>query len=302
MAVAAVILLMGVYTFLWMNAQARLILTLCAIGAALGYAAWTTVRAKRTQPQQKATGTSLAEANVELGISAQDGSIRLPNGGRIFAGLTQDAFLASEMGRAAGGATDNPPWAHYRLPGGAVDGKPMRVSACFSGQMLCSVDLAADLYPPGPKSWGSYSLKTEAATKDFHDRLLRHLFDASTRRGQFHVAKPSEDEAILDRPVQFPFAWGAVTSTHDSRGGGTSITVVYGNRLAEAASAARPMAPKRQGEIEELLSQPGLAASLLAAKRELGFGKRTEAIRLLRQATGMGLREAEDVVASWEKG
>ena len=88
-------------------------------------------------------------------------------------------------------------------------------------------------------------------------------------------------------------------------GGGTCITVSYGNRLAEAAGAAggrMAQSPdvKRQG-IEQLVRDPRVRVALEAAKRELAFGNRTAAVRLARESTGIGLREAQDLVASWEK-
>jgi hypothetical protein len=168
-------------------------------------------------------------------IDRQDGSVRLPNGFAFGAGLTQDDFRASAAFQVA--KTQNYgtlPWIHYSFPGGAIDSRAVLVSLCFYDQMLVSVDLAADLYPPGPKSWDTYSLEIEAATKDFHDRLLKYLFAGSTRGKNFHGGELSKDEAILQRPANWSFPWGTVCSSHDSKGGGTSITISYGNRHAEA--------------------------------------------------------------------
>ncbi len=79
-----------------------------------------------------------------------------------------------------------------------------------------------------------YSLETEAATKDFHDRLLEYIFGGSADGAGFHAGRLSKDKAILKRPVSWSFPWGKVGSRDDPKGGGPSITVFYGNRHAEA--------------------------------------------------------------------
>src|ERR1019366_81488 len=166
-----------------------------------------------------------------MDIDRQDGSVRLPNGFVFGSGLTQDDFRASAMFREAKSHYYGTwPWIHYSFPGGEIDGRDVLVSLCFHDQKLVSVDLTADLYPPGPKSWDNYSLQIEAATKDFHDRLLEYLFAGSAREESFHAGELSKDEAILERPAKWPFPWGTVWSSHDSKGGGTSITINYGNR------------------------------------------------------------------------
>jgi hypothetical protein len=201
-----------------------------------------------------------------------------------------------------------PPWIHYRFPGGALEGKNVSVSLCFHDQMLVSVDLAADLYPPGPRSWSAYSLQTEAATKDFHDRLLEYLFAGSTRERRFDVTRLSEDEAILKRPVNWPFPWGKVCSSHDPRGDSTSITVSYGNRYAEAVNADQARIASgaessgaRSNVVQSVISDARFAGDLERAKLELALGNRTNAIRLARESTGMSLREAQDLMDLWEK-
>src|SRR5580698_2313274 len=125
---------------------------------------------------------------MPIDISRQDGTIHLPNGFMIDAGLTKDAFRASPifdaLKRQDGGA---PGWIQYHIFGGAIDGRDCTVSLSFYNQMLISVSLMADLYPPGPKSWDTYSLETEAATKDFHDRLLEYLFAGPAKGDSFHL-------------------------------------------------------------------------------------------------------------------
>ncbi|MGO9828555.1 MAG: hypothetical protein ACLPJH_00325 [Myxococcaceae bacterium] len=307
MVVTTTLLLMAVYVLLWTNARARLVLAISGIGTALGYAAWATIQSKRKRAEKSAGARS--QSAPELDISRQDGTVRLPNGAIIDAGLSKDAFRASDLFRSVGNGNDgNSLWIHYRFLGGALAGRELRVSLCFFNQTLVYLELAADLYPPGPKSWSTYSLKTEATTKDFHDQLLHYLFDVSASRGPFQVAQLSEDESILARPVEFPFSWGTVSSSHDSRGGGTSITVSYGNRLAEALATLKNRTATRAAStsggdlpVEQFASDAKAAAGLEAAKRALAQGKRAEAVRLARESTGLGLREAQDLVARWER-
>jgi hypothetical protein len=150
--------------------------------------------------------TVTRDPQLKFDIDRHDGTVRLSNGFAIAAGLTRDAFQASSVFAAArrmdSGAMS---WTEYRLAGGEIDGKPISATVTFSGQMLLSVNLTADLYPPGPKSWDTYSDTTEAATKDFRDRLLEYLFTDPVRSERFHIERFSEDEAILDRPVNWPF-------------------------------------------------------------------------------------------------
>ena len=96
------------------------------------------------------------------------------------------------------------------------------------------MDLATDLYPPGPKSRDTYSREIEAATKDFHDRLLRYTFSDPATRGIFHAEQLSEDHALLGNQLTWTFPWGKVCSLHHPRDLITSIIITYGDRWAEA--------------------------------------------------------------------
>ncbi len=172
------------------------------------------------------------------GPSRQNGTICLPNGIVIGAGLTQDAFRdAPNFANAKSQDCGTPPWIHYHISGGSIDGRELAVSLCFYDQTLVSVDLSVDLYRPGPRSWTTYDLATEAATKDFHDCLLESIFGEAANGASFHAGRVSKDKAILNRPVSWSFPWGKVWSLHDPKGGGTSITVSYGNRHAAAVLA-----------------------------------------------------------------
>jgi len=246
---------------------------------------------------------------LKFDIDRHDGAIRLPNGFVVNANLTRDAFEASAVYDAArrldsGGM----PWTQYRFPGGEIDGKDVSVTLAFSGQTLIFVNLTADLYPPGPKSWDTYSDQTEAATKDFHDRLLAYLFADPPTAGPFHPDPLSEDTSVFNRPVKFQLPWGSAESTHDPRGDETYITVSYGNRYAEAARAFNDRAPIAGQSasalsklVQSVASDPRFASGLEKAKQELMLGNKIDAIRLARQATGLGLKEAQELIASWEK-
>jgi len=168
-------------------------------------------------------------------VDEEDGTVRLANGLVITASLTQDEFLAHPASRTVTRRDRGAPsWITYRLPGDTVDGRPLSLGLCFHSQLIVSVDINVNLYGPGAKTWDSYSDTVEAATKDFHDRLLQHLFSKHEQTDTFHVAQLSDDVAVLAHSTEWPFAWGVVRSFHDPRSLGTQITVLYGNRLADA--------------------------------------------------------------------
>jgi hypothetical protein len=245
---------------------------------------------------------------MKFDIDQKDGTIRLPNGFAIGAGLTKDAFQASDVFNAAkrldSGAVQ---WTEFRLAGGELDAKNVSATLIFSGQMLLSVNLTADLYPPGPKSWDTYSSRTEAATKDFHDHLLNYLFTDLVRGERFHVEHLSEDEAILNRPLNWQFPWGRVGSFHDPRSNETYIDVSYGNRYAEAVKALQDIAAQAKNSgaqsriVQRVANDSKFASGLEQAKQALARGNKLEAIRLARQVTGINLGEAKELIASWEK-
>ncbi len=232
-------------------------------------------------------------------IDQQDGTIRLANGLVITASLTQEAFQADPASRTVTRVDRGaPPWITYRLPGGTIDGRAISLGLCFNAQVITSVDINVNLYGPGAKTWDSYSDKIEAAAKDFHDRLLQHLFSEHGTSDTFHVAQLSDDVALLEHSTDWPFAWGAVSSFHDPRSSGTKITVSYGNRLADAVAA--PATPARPAAVRPVADER-FASGFEAAKLELARGNTTGAIRLVRQTSGMGLEQAKALVASWEK-
>jgi len=151
-------------------------------------------------------------------IDLQNGTVTLPNGVAIEPGLTQDDFRASAMfaqvrnQRAGAGH-----WMNHDFPGGQLDGKELLVSLCFYDQILVSVDVTADLYPPGPRDWSNYSLDVEAATKEFHDRLLEQMLGKPTRSDRFSSVDLSSRQATLAQPKTWELTW-ARCSQHTTPG------------------------------------------------------------------------------------
>src|SRR5437588_616520 len=173
-------------------------------------------------------------------IDQLDGTVSLPNGFSISPGLSQDAFRAGPaFTNARSRDYGTLPWIHYHFFDGQVDGKDLLASLCFYDQLLVWVSLSADLYPPGPKAWLTYSLEVEAATKQFHDRLLERMFGKPSERGRVFLPRAPEDDRALQQWLCWRFPWGRVWSSHDFKGGGTDITVTYGNRRDAAGKAYR---------------------------------------------------------------
>jgi hypothetical protein len=178
--------------------------------------------------------------SMSLHIDRRDGLVTLPNGFVIGAHLSQDEFCSSEW---FAGATMRDvgtcPFIHYQFSCGDVEGKPLLTNLCFYDQMLLSIDLEADLYPAGAKDWSDYSLEVEAATKRFHDDLLRRMLGEPASYGMASNSQRKPSQAILDAPYTWSFPWGNVGSYHDQKGGGTFIKISYGNREEEASKAYR---------------------------------------------------------------
>jgi hypothetical protein len=173
-------------------------------------------------------------------IEPGTGAVTFPNGLAVGADLTRDAFRDGVIfPHARADAVGVPPWMHYHFSGGQLEGKELLASLLFHDQMLVSVSVTADLYPPGPKDWSNYSLDVEAATKEFHDRLLTRLFGSPTESPAMSAAGFSAAQATLARPLNWVLPWGSVWSGHDTKGGGTSVMIHYGNRREEAVKASR---------------------------------------------------------------
>lgn len=128
---------------------------------------------------------------------------------------------------------------HSQIP---VKVRPVDVRAATEDLNMVALlggTVPEDLYPPGPKDWSRYSLEVEAKTKQFHDRLLEGMFGKPSKGGSFLLGRLPEGPETLERALSWRFPWGAVCSGHDSKGGGTYITVSYGNRHEEASKAYR---------------------------------------------------------------
>jgi hypothetical protein len=173
-------------------------------------------------------------------IASETGIITFANGIEIGPELTQDVFRALPRTHDARSEDHGtPPWIHYYFSGGQIDEKELLVGLCFYDQALVHVNITADLYPPGPNDWSRYSLDVEAVTKHFHDHLLEEMFGKPSKGGNFLFRRLPTGQETLDRPFQWNFSWGNICSYHDSRGGGTYITIGYGNRRVEAERAYR---------------------------------------------------------------
>lgn len=173
-------------------------------------------------------------------IDPQTGTVGLPNGYSVDPSLTQDGFRASALFSQARSQDHGTwPWIHYHFSGGHLEGKELLVSLCFYDQVLVYLSMTADLYPPGPKDWSTYSLAVEAAIKDFHDRLLEQTLGKPSRSDQLPYGELPAAQATLAHPHIWELPWGTVHSAYDSKGGDTSIIVKYGNRHDEANKAFR---------------------------------------------------------------
>jgi hypothetical protein len=173
-------------------------------------------------------------------IDPHSGVVTLPSGYPVGPDLSQAAFRADAVGAEARSQDYGTlPWIHYHFSGGQLEGKPLLASVCFYDQLLVSLTLTVDLYPPGPRDWSSYSLEVEAATKEFHDGLLTRTLGKPTQAEPLPLRPQASTPATLTRPLIWSYPWGRVISGHDFKGGGTSITVQYGNRLEEASEAYR---------------------------------------------------------------
>lgn len=171
-------------------------------------------------------------------IDQENGSVRFPNGQFIGPAITQDSFRATpEFSESRGEDCGTLPWIHYHFGGGQLDGKDLAIAVCFYGQILVSLRITVNFYTSENWSWSDYSLEVEAQTKHFHDRLLHNLLGKPTKGGSFILGRLPEGQETLTTPLDWQFDWGRVSSSHDSKGGGTFISIGYGNRHKEASVA-----------------------------------------------------------------
>ncbi len=173
-------------------------------------------------------------------IDTQDGTVKMPNGFSVGGELSQKAFKASgAFADAQRRDHGTPPWVHYHLSGGSLDGKEILVGFCFYDQMLVDVSITAEFYPPGQRDWSSYSLEVEAETKRFHDRLLEQLLGKCRESKRLSWRRFFGKNAVLEEPRSWRFPWGTVSSCHDFKGGDTTIILSCGHRREEADRAYR---------------------------------------------------------------
>lgn len=173
-------------------------------------------------------------------IDPANGRVMLPSGFVIHSELTREEFLSTPAGakaRSDGNAAAL--YLHGRFDGGRVEDHPLFANACFFDELLLYLDMTINLYPAGATDWSSYSLDTEAAIKSLHDRLLSEQLGGPTRTLPLPLGITTEAQRALTSTLVWEFAWGQVSSSHDSKGGGTSMNVRYGNRLEEANKAYR---------------------------------------------------------------
>ena len=170
-----------------------------------------------------------------IDINTNNGTIILPNRYPVSPSLTQEVFRNGEMFSKAQSRTYGTfPWIHYSFPGGMVTGRNLLVNLCFYDQVVVYTTLNVDFYPPGPKDWSDYSLDVEAETKQFHDSILDKILGKPTESDLLPNLNLDAAHEILARPLKWCFQWGTVLSSHDFKGGGTYITVSYGNRREQA--------------------------------------------------------------------
>jgi hypothetical protein len=142
-------------------------------------------------------------------MDAATGDLALDTGEVIGAGLTRSALLASPLG--AGVAS--PPPSYIGLGRQPIGGETFVVGLGFDGETLRTATLTMVQASEGA-SWDDWSADAELARKARHDAWLeRHLGS-----------------------LPWWFAWGAVASEYDGRGGSSSVRVCYGAKPRIACS------------------------------------------------------------------
>jgi len=173
-------------------------------------------------------------------IDFREGFVMLPNGCVLSPHLSQDEFRASKWFAAATERdVGTRPFVHYGFSCGDVDGKELLANLIFYDQMLLSIELETAEYAPEARDWSNYSLEVEAATKDFHEILLRRMLGKPTSCTAITHTKCPPSQVTLYQPCRWRFSWGEVGSFHDQKGGATFISIKYGNRVEEANQAYR---------------------------------------------------------------
>jgi len=171
-----------------------------------------------------------------LSINPATGELALPIGASISPDTTRDAFASDPVFAGARNAGGAPPYLTLSFDAGELDHRPLLARVTFYEQTLLSISLTIDVYEKGA-TWDDYSFESEAGTKLLHEALLTRLLGEPTHRDHRFAFGKSKAEAILAQPVTWEFEWGRAVSSHDSKGGGTYITLAFGDRMNEARRA-----------------------------------------------------------------
>jgi hypothetical protein len=172
-------------------------------------------------------------------IDPASGFIHLPAGGVVSPDLTLKAFEENTSWANNETITSGVPWWSYLFPGGRVDGKNLLVSVHFYDQLLLSVDLTVSHYDQDQKD---LSVKIEADTKNFHDRLLERIFGPPSDITFLPTSSPN-NYPLLGRSLAWAFRWGTVSSLFVSQSCCSLMMVSYGKRR-EAAYEREKQRPK----------------------------------------------------------
>ncbi len=186
-------------------------------------------------------------------IDKINGDVLLTSGFKIHANLTQSSFKNTQyFEKSTAKDYGTLPFIHYNLHGETLENKPIFVSLCFYGELLLYVQISVDLYPPDSKGWENYSLDYEAQIKHFHDEILKKLLGKPHKKYSSRWEKWPKKQKSLKYSYEYKYTWGKVFSYHDARGGGTYISVSYGNRKQEANDDYRKRNPQEEREFPGL--------------------------------------------------
>jgi hypothetical protein len=90
------------------------------------------------------------------------------------------------------------------------------------------VDISIDFDAVGTQSsWHNWSLEGEMKIKLFHETWLRHELGKPHEISRIGPTPLDETERQSRTIVSYRLPWGRVFSSHDHKGGGTSITIQY---------------------------------------------------------------------------
>ncbi|MEJ7731169.1 MAG: hypothetical protein WKG00_18375 [Polyangiaceae bacterium] len=129
----------------------------------------------------------------------------LPEGELLEATTTEEAFLASKLGRRTTPAKGGPGHRNHHAREVLLEGTSFVLGAYFHDGRIIMIILCAGL-PNDPRSWDEWSLEREMERKNLHDSWLR---------------------ARLGDPP-WSFSWGSIWSDYDARSAGSSWGINFG--------------------------------------------------------------------------